>query len=129
MPSARWLLARRSGPARGPAAGGHPLPLRSGQGTSWPPPCDRKRQPASKRICSVAAARAGLPGIAPATYLVGATAAWIGVHAAFAIYLLTRLFYITPPAPSVPIPKFASLCSTLECELRNQRNTSNVNPF
>src|SRR5215216_8040343 len=24
---------------------------------------------------------------------------------------------------SVPIPKFASLCGTLECELRNQRNT------
>src|SRR3989440_11702646 len=27
---------------------------------------------------------------------------------------------------SVPIPKFASLCGTLECELRNQRNTSNI---
>jgi hypothetical protein len=26
---------------------------------------------------------------------------------------------------SVPIPKFASLCSTFVCELRNQRDTSN----
>jgi hypothetical protein len=29
------------------------------------------------------------------------------------------------PGPSVPIPKFASLCSTFVCELRNQRDTSN----
>ena len=27
---------------------------------------------------------------------------------------------------SVPIPKFASLCSTFVCELRNQRDTSNL---
>jgi hypothetical protein len=27
--------------------------------------------------------------------------------------------------PSVPIPKFASLCGALVCELRNQRDTSN----
>src|SRR5437764_15445396 len=26
---------------------------------------------------------------------------------------------------SVPIPKFANLCGTLQCELRNQRDTSN----
>jgi hypothetical protein len=26
---------------------------------------------------------------------------------------------------SVPIPKFASLCSTFVCDLRNQRDTSN----
>jgi hypothetical protein len=26
---------------------------------------------------------------------------------------------------SVPIPKFASACGTLSCELRNQRDTSN----
>jgi hypothetical protein len=26
---------------------------------------------------------------------------------------------------SVPIPKFASLCGTFVCELRNQRDTSN----
>ena len=31
------------------------------------------------------------------------------------------------PKDAVPIPKFALLCGTLECELRNQRNTSNVN--
>ena len=30
---------------------------------------------------------------------------------------------------SVPIPKFASLCGTLDCELRNQRNTLNINTF
>ena len=28
--------------------------------------------------------------------------------------------------PSVPIPKFASLCGALACELRNQRDTSNL---
>src|ERR1700674_454770 len=27
---------------------------------------------------------------------------------------------------SAPIPKFASLCSTVSCELRNQRSTSNL---
>ena len=31
-----------------------------------------------------------------------------------------------PSQPSVPIPKFASLCCTLVCELRNQRDTSNL---
>jgi hypothetical protein len=31
-----------------------------------------------------------------------------------------------PRNASVPIPKFASLCSTLSCELRNQRDTSKV---
>src|SRR5437868_13404816 len=30
------------------------------------------------------------------------------------------------PRASVPIPKFAHPCGTLECELRNQRDTSNV---
>jgi len=34
--------------------------------------------------------------IGPASYLVGAAAAWLSVYAAFAIYLLTPLFYITP---------------------------------
>ena len=34
--------------------------------------------------------------IGPASYLVGATAAWISVYAAFVIYALTPLFYITP---------------------------------
>jgi uncharacterized membrane protein len=35
--------------------------------------------------------------IGPASYLVGAAAAWLSVHAAFVIYALTPLFYITPP--------------------------------
>src|SRR6516162_4696920 len=30
------------------------------------------------------------------------------------------------PPPSVPIPKFASPCRTLSCELRNQRDTSKL---
>jgi uncharacterized membrane protein len=34
--------------------------------------------------------------IGPASYLVGAAAAWIDVRAAFVIYALTPLFYITP---------------------------------
>ena len=35
--------------------------------------------------------------VGPASYLVGAAAAWVSVHAAFVIYALTPLFYITPP--------------------------------
>ena len=35
----------------------------------------------------------------PASYLAGAAAAWFSVHAALVIYLLTPLFYLTPPAP------------------------------
>jgi uncharacterized membrane protein len=35
--------------------------------------------------------------IGPASYLTGAAAAWVSVHAAFVVYLLTPLFYITPP--------------------------------
>lgn len=34
--------------------------------------------------------------IGPLSYLVGAAAAWFSVHAAFAVYALTPLFYITP---------------------------------
>jgi hypothetical protein len=34
--------------------------------------------------------------IGPASYLLGAALAWVSVHAAFAIYALTPLFYITP---------------------------------
>jgi uncharacterized membrane protein len=34
--------------------------------------------------------------IGPAFYLTGATVAWVSVHAAFVIYALTPLFYITP---------------------------------
>ena len=34
--------------------------------------------------------------IGPLCYLIGAAAAWVSVHAAFVIYLLTPLFYITP---------------------------------
>src|SRR5262245_40177267 len=37
--------------------------------------------------------------VGPASYLAGAAAAWFSVHAAFVIYLLTPLFYLTPPAP------------------------------
>jgi uncharacterized membrane protein len=35
--------------------------------------------------------------IGPASYLVGAALAWVSVHAAFVVYALTPLFYITPP--------------------------------
>jgi hypothetical protein len=35
----------------------------------------------------------------PASYLAGAAAAWFSVHAAFLIYLLTPLFYLTPRPP------------------------------
>lgn len=35
--------------------------------------------------------------VGPASYLVGAAAAWFNVHAAFVIYAFTPLFYITPP--------------------------------
>jgi uncharacterized membrane protein len=40
---------------------------------------------------------AGKAMIGPASYLAGAAAAWLSVHAAFVIYALTPLFYITPP--------------------------------
>lgn len=36
--------------------------------------------------------------VGPLSYLVGAAAAWVSVHAAFVVYLLTPLFYITPPS-------------------------------
>jgi len=35
--------------------------------------------------------------IGPASYLVGAAAAWVSIYAALVVYLLTPLFYITPP--------------------------------
>jgi uncharacterized membrane protein len=35
--------------------------------------------------------------VGPLSYLVGAGAAWFSVHAAFVVYVLTPLFYITPP--------------------------------
>jgi len=38
--------------------------------------------------------------IGPAFYALGAASAWVNVHAAFALYLLTPLFFITPPGPS-----------------------------
>ena len=38
----------------------------------------------------------------PICYLAGAAAAWVSVHAAFAIYLLTPLIFITPAAPPSP---------------------------
>ena len=31
------------------------------------------------------------------SYLVGVAAAWVSVYGAFAVYLLTPLFFITPP--------------------------------
>lgn len=34
--------------------------------------------------------------IGPASYLLGAASAWIDMRAAFVIYALTPLFYITP---------------------------------
>jgi uncharacterized membrane protein len=35
--------------------------------------------------------------VGPASYLVGAAVAWVFIPAAFVVYLLTPLFYITPP--------------------------------
>jgi uncharacterized membrane protein len=35
--------------------------------------------------------------VGPLSYLVGAAAAWLSVHAAFVVYVLTPLFYIVPP--------------------------------
>jgi uncharacterized membrane protein len=35
--------------------------------------------------------------VGPLSYLVGVALAWVSVHAAFAVYALTPLFYITPP--------------------------------
>jgi uncharacterized membrane protein len=35
--------------------------------------------------------------VGPPSYLVGAAFAWVSVHAAFVVYALTPLFYITPP--------------------------------
>lgn len=35
----------------------------------------------------------------PVFHAVGAASAWVNVHAAFDIYLLTPLFFITPPEP------------------------------
>jgi uncharacterized membrane protein len=35
--------------------------------------------------------------VGPASYLIGAAAAWLSTYAALVIYLLTPLFYITPP--------------------------------
>src|SRR5262249_62175674 len=37
---------------------------------------------------------------------------------------LIRVVHFMSTRPSVPIPKFASLCGTLSCALRNQRDTS-----
>lgn len=37
--------------------------------------------------------------VGPLSYLLGVAAAWVSVHAAFVIYLLTPLFYITPRQP------------------------------
>jgi uncharacterized membrane protein len=34
--------------------------------------------------------------IGPASYLVGAMLAWASIHAAFLVYALTPLFYVTP---------------------------------
>ncbi len=36
--------------------------------------------------------------VGPASYLLGAAAAWFSVHAGFVVYLLTPLFFIVPPA-------------------------------
>src|SRR5262249_16311347 len=34
--------------------------------------------------------------IGPASYMLGAAAAWLSIHASFTIYFITPLFYITP---------------------------------
>jgi uncharacterized membrane protein len=39
--------------------------------------------------------------VGPLSYLAGAACAWWNVHAAFVVYGLTPLFFITPPAPRV----------------------------
>ena len=48
------------------------------------------------RACGRADPHAVQGIIGPASYLLGAALAWVSVHAAFAIYALTPLFYITP---------------------------------
>ena len=40
--------------------------------------------------------------IGPLSYALGAAAAWFNIYLAFAIYLITPLFYIVPPAPKTP---------------------------
>lgn len=40
--------------------------------------------------------------VGPASYLLGASLAWVSVYAAFAIYALTPLFYLTPPRSRAP---------------------------
>jgi hypothetical protein len=40
--------------------------------------------------------------IGPLSYLVGAALAWVNIYAAFAVYALTPLFYITPWAEHAP---------------------------
>ena len=42
--------------------------------------------------------------IGPASYLLGAAAAWLSIYAAFAIYFITPLFYITPPRERAHAP-------------------------
>jgi hypothetical protein len=43
--------------------------------------------------------------IGPGSYLAGAFVAWFSVHAAFVIYALTPLLYITPPRWHGPMVK------------------------
>ena len=43
--------------------------------------------------------------VGPASYLLGAGLAWVSVYAAFAVYALTPLFYLTPPRSRAPPAK------------------------
>jgi hypothetical protein len=46
--------------------------------------------------------------VGPVAYLLGAAAAWVSVHAAFVVYLLTPLFFIVPPQPRSERPAHAA---------------------
>ncbi len=56
-----------------------------------------------RRLCRPELADLQVPGIigksfvGVASYVVGAAVAWVHVHAAFVVYLLTPLFFIVPP--------------------------------
>ena len=43
--------------------------------------------------------------VGPASYLLGASMAWVSIYAAFVIYALTPLFYLTPRQWRPPAPK------------------------
>ena len=52
--------------------------------------------------------------IGPASYLLGALAAWFNVYVAYVIYALTPLFYVTPPRWHGPAEQAAERSSEPE---------------